>query len=385
MQKLALPLETITFSGELQQLVPESWFDDGYIPDMDQFVETISCIKSKGFRPDLIGSFITNFAYKFLPGLSGSGDERAIANLEVSPESVTTSWMKKRVFVETLVAILPPEKESIPCNFLLRLLPIANMVGVDPLYRDELEKRVSWHLDQASLDELMIPSFSHTCTTLLDVELVLRMVTRFVHMDGAARSGAALVKVARLVDWYLAEAATDSNLTLSQFVALATALPSHVRAADDALYRAVDMYLKAHPGMSKQERKSICKLVDSKKLSPEASLHVVQNERVPIRAIIQVLLSEQSKINKHIDWGGSFRGTRIPNPQPPEPLDRCLSMNKMNTQQMEIKRLKEDVLRLQSQCMAMEGQIERLLEKKKGIINWKKLVNFRKIVKSKFS
>ncbi|KAL2463089.1 Phototropic-responsive NPH3 family protein [Forsythia ovata] len=376
MQKLALPLETITFSGELQQLVPESWFDDGYILDMDHFVETISCIKSKGFRPDLIGSFITKFAYKFLPGLSGSGDERTIANLEVSPESVTTSWMKKRVFVETLVAILPPEKESIPCNFLLRLLPIANMVGVDPLYRDGLEKRVSWHLDQASLDELMIPSFSHTCTTLLDVELVLRLVTRFVHMNEAARSGAALVKVARLVDWYLAEAATDSNLTLSQFVALATALPSHVRAADDALYRAIDTYLKAHPGMSKQERKSICKLVDSKKLSPEASLHAAQNERVPIRAIIQVLLSEQSKLNKHIDLGGSFRGTRIPNPQPLEPLDACLSMNEMNAQQMEIKRLKEDVLRLQSQCMAMEGQIERLLEKKKGLINWKKLVNF---------
>ncbi|KAL2462738.1 Phototropic-responsive NPH3 family protein [Forsythia ovata] len=349
MQKLALPLETITFSGELQQLVPESWFDDGYILDMDHFVETISCIKSKGFRPDLIGSFITKFAYKFLPGLSGSGDERTIANLEVSPESVTTSWMKKRVFVETLVAILPPEKESIPCNFLLRLLPIANMVGVDPLYRDELEKRVSWHLDQASLDELMIPSFSHTCTTLLDVELVLRLVTRFVHMNEAARSGAAL------------------------FVALATALPSHVRAADDALYRAIDTYLKAHPGMSKQERKSICKLVDSKKLSPEASLHAAQNERVPVRAIIQVLLSEQSKLNKHIDWGGSFRGTRIPNPQPLEPLDGCLSMNEMNAQQMEIKRLKEDVLRLQSQCMAMEGQIERLLEKNKGLINWKKL------------
>lgn len=68
------------------------------------------------------------------------------------------------------VSVLPPEKESVPCNFLLRLLRTAIMVRVDATYRVELENRISWQLDQASLKELMIPSFSHTCGTLLDVE-----------------------------------------------------------------------------------------------------------------------------------------------------------------------------------------------------------------------
>lgn len=173
--------------------------------------------------------------------------EKGLTQFEESPESVTASWMKKRFFVETLVGVLPPEKDAIPCNFLLRLLRTANMVGVEGTYRQELEKRISWQLDQASLKELVIPSFSHTCGTLLDVELVIRLVKRFVSLDSeGAKSVASLVKVAKLVDSYLAEAAVDANLSFNDFVTLAAALPSHARATDDGLYRAIDTYLKVY-------------------------------------------------------------------------------------------------------------------------------------------
>ena len=123
--------------------------------------------------------------------------------------------------------------------------------------------------------------------------------------------------------------------------------------------------------MSKQERKGLCRLIDSRKLTPEASLHAAQNERFPVRAVIQVLLSEQSKLNRHVDWSGSLvSGTRSPGG-----LDlptRCLSKREANAQQLEIKRLKEDVYRLQSQCSAMHAQMERMVEKKKGFFKWKK-------------
>lgn len=220
----------------------ECWFDDACIVDMDYFVKTLSSIKQKGVRADLIGSIITHYASIWLPDLSASGENGVNVTTHFhSPESVTSSWMKKRFFVETLVSVLPPEKDSVPCNFLLRLLRTANMVRVEATYRNELENRISWQLEQASLKELMIPSFSHTCGTVLDVELVLRLVKRFVSSD---RDSAALVKVAKLVDCYLAEAAVDANLTLSEFLALAGALPSHARATDDGLYRAIDTYLK---------------------------------------------------------------------------------------------------------------------------------------------
>lgn len=241
--------ESINFPGKPSQFAAECWFDDACILDMDYFVKTLSGIKAKGVHPDLIGSIITHYASKWLPDLSG-GDfnvnaaEKSLTNGKESPESITASWMKKRFFVETLVGVLPPDKDSIPCDFLLRLLRTANTVNVEPTYRNELEKRISWQLDQASLKEIMIPSFSHTCGTLLDVELVIRLVKRFVSLDEAAKSGAALIKVAKLVDCYLAEAAVDSNLSMSEFVTLAGALPSHARATDDGLYRAIDTYLK---------------------------------------------------------------------------------------------------------------------------------------------
>lgn len=376
MKKASFP-EFLLFSGsKTSHLATERWFDDACILDMDYFVKTLAGIKAKGVRPDLIGSIIAHYASKWLPDLSDDhhpSTDKGLANFAESPESVTTSWMKKRFFVETLVGILPPEKDSIPCNFLLRLLRIANMVGVEPTYRAELEKMISWQLDQASLKELMIPSFStQTCGTLLDVELINRLVGRFVNLDEVAKSGAALIKVAKLVDSYLAEAAVDSNLNLSEFVALAGSLPSHSRATDDGLYRAIDTYLKAHPGVSKQERKVLFRLIDSRKLSQEASLHAAQNERLPVRAVIQVLFSEQTKLNRQMDWSGSFSGTRSPYIGLEAPA-RCLSKREMSVQQTEVRKLREDVHRLQSQCYAMQAQMERSWEKKKGFFRWKKL------------
>ncbi|KAG6782223.1 root phototropism protein 3 [Populus alba] len=376
MKKASFP-EFLLFSGsKTSHLATERWFDDACILDMDYFVKTLAGIKAKGVRPDLIGSIIAHYASKWLPDLSDDhhpSTDKGLANFAESPESVTTSWMKKRFFVETLVGILPPEKDSIPCNFLLRLLRIANMVGVEPTYRAELEKMISWQLDQASLKELMIPSFStQTCGTLLDVELINRLVGRFVNLDEVAKSGGALIKVAKLVDSYLAEAAVDSNLNLSEFVALAGSLPSHSRATDDGLYRAIDTYLKAHPGVSKQERKVLFRLIDSRKLSQEASLHAAQNERLPVRAVIQVLFSEQTKLNRQMDWSGSFSGTRSPYIGLEAPA-RCLSKREMSVQQTEVRKLREDVHRLQSQCYAMQAQMERSWEKKKGFFRWKKL------------
>ncbi|XP_057514223.1 root phototropism protein 3-like [Actinidia eriantha] len=373
MKKLASP-ET----DKPPQFEAECWFDDVCILDMDYFVKTLSGIRAKGVRPDLIGSIITQYASMWLPELSvDEAQKPQPTNFQNSPENTSTaSWTKKRFFVETLVGILPPEKDSITCNFLLRLLRVANMVGAEPAYQAELEKRISWQLDQATLKEVMIPSFSHTCGTLLDVELVIRLVERFVNLDESVRGGAALVKVAKLVDSYLAEVAVDSNLRLPEFVALAGAMPGHARSTDDGLYRAIDTYLKAHPGVSKQERKSLCKLMDSRKLSPEASLHAAQNERLPVRSVIQVLFSEQTKMNRYyLDWSGSFSGSRSPSRQGlQESTARCHSKREVSAQQVEIKRLRNDVTRLQSQCVAMQAQIERLLEKKsKGFFRWRKL------------
>ncbi|KAJ6415896.1 hypothetical protein OIU84_004643 [Salix udensis] len=257
MKKASFP-ETVLFSGsKTSHLAAEC--DDACILDMDYFVKNLAGIKAKGVRPDLIGPIIAHYASKWLPDLSGDhhpSTDNGLASFAESPESVTTLWMKKRFFVETLVGILPPEKDSIPCNFLLRLLRIANMVGVESTYRAELEKRISWQLDQASLKELMVPSFSHTCGTLLDVELIIRLVGRFVNLDEVAKSGAALVKVAKLVDSYLAEASVDSNLNFFPSLLLLLVLSQVMPAPQMMVYTVPSILILKHTRecQSKKER-----------------------------------------------------------------------------------------------------------------------------------
>ncbi|KAK9066264.1 hypothetical protein SSX86_013585 [Deinandra increscens subsp. villosa] len=352
------------------------WLDDACIVDIDHFVKTLSAIKSKGVRPDLIGSIITHYAHKWLPELSpDSPPSPAHTGHQSPPQSATASWLKKRFFIETIVSVLPPEKDAVPVTFLLRLLKTAQMVGVDSSYREEVEKRVGWQLDQASLKELMIPSFSHVRGTLFDVELMLRLVKRFVEIDlEGLRSGVGMFKVAKLVDAYLAEVAVDSELGLTEFVELAGAVPAQARATDDGLYRAIDTYLKTHVNMTKQERKMLCKLIDTQKLSIEASLHTVQNERLPVRSVIQVLFSEQAKLHSQIDWSRSFSN----NSKSPiiglDSHDWCHSSRDIMTlQQLEIKKLKENVTRLERQCHSMQVQIAKLSEKKKRFFSWRKL------------
>lgn len=45
--------------------------------------------------------------------------------------------------------------------------------------------------------------------------------------------------------------------------------------------------------MTKTERKMLCGLMDVKKLTMEASMHAAQNEKLPLRVVVQVLFFEQ--------------------------------------------------------------------------------------------
>lgn len=54
--------------------------------------------------------------------------------------------------------------------------------------------------------------------------------------------------------------------------------------------------MQEHPGISKSERKKICKLMDCRKLSVDACMHAVQNERLPLRVVVQVLFFEQVRV-----------------------------------------------------------------------------------------
>lgn len=53
------------------------------------------------------------------------------------------------------------------------------------------------------------------------------------------------------------------------------------------------LHEQEHPDLTKIEKKKICSLMDCKKLSVDACMHAVQNDRLPLRVVVQVLFFEQ--------------------------------------------------------------------------------------------
>lgn len=194
--------------------------------------------------------------------------------------------------VETLISLLPGEKHSVSCGFLIKLL---KSCGED--VRKELSKRIGEKLEEANVDDLLIRA-SDGCETVYDIDIVETLIDEFVTQtekrDEVGCSDSSKAVVAKLIDGYLSEIARiEPNLEPLKFIAIAEKVSSFPRSSHDGVYRAVDMFLKEHPGITKSEKKSICRLMDCRKLSPEACAHAVQNERLPLRVVVQILFFEQ--------------------------------------------------------------------------------------------
>ncbi|CAN0909989.1 Root phototropism protein 3, partial [Linum grandiflorum] len=351
---------------------PDWWFEDVSILRIDHFVRVVTAIKVKGMRFELIGASITHYAAKWLPGLikldgsaadhhneGGSNNGSSNSSFGSSSSNMNSNWKgglhlivagtkddpadhpsskDQRMIVESLISIIPPQKDSVSCSFLLKLLRMANMLKVAHALVTELEKRVGMQFEQATLADLLIPCYNKggggDQTTMYDVDLVQRLLEHFLvqeqtaesfspsrqsfsdkHMydrgggGGGAGNPSAKMRVARLVDSYLTEVARDRNLSLTKFQVLAEALPESARTCDDGLYRAIDSYLKAHPTLSEHERKRLCRVMDCQKLSIDACMHAAQNERLPLRVVVQVLFSEQVKISNAMAANISLKET----------------------------------------------------------------------------
>lgn len=55
------------------------------------------------------------------------------------------------------------------------------------------------------------------------------------------------------------------------------------------------MLVQEHPSLTKSEKMKICGLMDCRKLSTDACIHAVQNERLPLRVVVQVLFFQQMR------------------------------------------------------------------------------------------
>jgi len=185
--------------------------------------------------------------------------------------------------------------------------------------------------------------------------------------------------VGKLLDGYLAEVAPDGNLKPAKFQSLADALPDYARLFDDVLYRAIDIYLKAHPWVTEEERERICSIMDCQKLSLEACTHAAQNERLPLRVVVQVLFFEQLQLRNAI--AGAFLATDGNDPARPSHINPATDLAMPGPavggdgwnnalQENQVLRIDMDTMRsrvheLERECSTMRHEIEKI-DKPKG-------------------
>ncbi|XP_042389176.1 BTB/POZ domain-containing protein NPY4-like isoform X1 [Zingiber officinale] len=285
-----------------QMSVPKDWWvEDLCDLEMDLYKRVIVAINTKGkVSNDVIGEALKAYAYRRLPGFSKG-------SLMFGNDPTKT-----RTILESVIWLLPTEPGSVSCSFLFKILRAASILECSEIYRKELIKRIGQQLQEASVADILVPATMGEA--IYDVDLVVSVVEEFVMLDrdtvrNSPVSSEELVEVrspvfvpasskiavAKLIDEYLAEVAKDPNLPLSKFVELADMVSVASRPVHDGLYRAIDMYLKEHPSLTKSEKKKICGLMDCRKLSTDACIHAVQNERLPLRVVVQVLFFEQMR------------------------------------------------------------------------------------------
>lgn len=367
-------------SGKLNMGCTEWWVEDLSVLRIDFYQRVIAAMRRTGVRADSITACLMHYAQTSQVGIG----KREIWDPSRMKLDSTMAEDEQRVIVETLVSLLPTDKStSIPPSFLFGILRLANLVGVNSACRLELERRIAYLLEMVSLDDLLIPS-TQTGDCIFDVDTVHRLLVNFLQRieeeeepedslqygyesEGLGSTSHALVlKVGRLIEAYLAEIAPDPCLNLKKFTNIIEILPDYARVIDDGLYRAIDIYLKAHPALTENESKKLCKYVDCQKLSQEASNHVAQNDRLPVQMAVRVLYFEQLRLKNAFSGssGDGFLSQRISSGVPSaamSPRDNYASLRRENRElKLEVSRMRVRLSELEKeQGFMKQGMMEK--------------------------
>ncbi|XP_031285006.1 BTB/POZ domain-containing protein DOT3-like [Pistacia vera] len=359
------------------------WFDDVATLQIDHFTRIITAIKVKGEKAEVIVKCIMHYAKKSLPGmevelegLRGYGygkNELQFSILNAGKEERGVGHKEQRMIIESLVSILPPQQEAVSCKFFLQMLKMAIVYSASPALIAELEKRVGMMLEEANVNDLLIPNYKNEDQgkpynslerhTMHNTDVVQRIVEYFLmheHQQQQMQQKFGKTNVSKILDSYLAEIARDPNLSITKFQVLAESLPDNARTCHDGLYRAIDTYLKSHPSVPEHERKRLCKIMNCEKLSLDACTHAAQNDRLPLRTVVQVLFSEQVKMRTAM--------TRGENSEQDE--NQSSTSVEIKNLKVELENVKTRMTELQADYSELQQEYEKLSNKQKIITGW---------------
>ncbi|KAG5008412.1 hypothetical protein JHK85_026954 [Glycine max] len=328
-EQLVSGLSKLDCDGESRELKEDCvawWVEDLSVLSIDYFQRVICAMGRMGVRSDSIIASLMHYAQSSLKGI-GKCQFWNPSRTNSSPTSVEKD---QKIIVETLVSLMPTDKSSsIPLTFLFGMLKMAIMLGAIIPCRLELERRIALRLEMVSLDDLLIPSLQ-SGDSLFDVDTVHRLLVNFLQR--------------------VEEEETED----------------YGYESDGFCSSGHGSLLKAHPALTEQECKKLCKLIDCQKLSQEASNHAAQNDRLPLQMVVQVLYFEQLRLKNAMSGslGDGLLSQRISSGVPSaamSPRDNYASLRRENRElKLEISRMRVRLSELEKEQMFMkQGMIDK--------------------------
>lgn len=140
--------------------------------------------------------------------------------------------------------------------------------------------------------------------------------------------------------------------------------------------------MQAHPWLNDTEREHLCRLMNCQKLSLEASTHAAQNERLPLRVIVQVLFFEQLRLRTSVS-GWFYVSENLDNSQNPSGNLEFLKnggSHQINSKgrAVGVDDMKERVSELEKECLTIKQELQKILKAKRSWKIFSKTFGFRR-------
>ncbi|KAF9615711.1 hypothetical protein IFM89_026126 [Coptis chinensis] len=256
----------------------------------------------EGIRPDFIAASLFRYTKRWI-----HEDE------EGSPSTHEENY--QREIIETVEKLLSIQIGVLPCKLLFEMLRTAMLLEASTQCRYGFENRIGRQLIEATVEDLLIPFQGYACEVQYDTECVKRILKAF-YSNYTSSDQSGLIKVADLIDDFLAVVAKEFDMNKDTFMSLlklSAAASNDLHRTSDGMYHAIDVYLNKHKyNLTESEREEVCQLLDCNRMSSKACTHAAQNERLPLRVVVQTLFVGQLQLRDAITSRIGDSENRVP-------------------------------------------------------------------------
>ncbi|KAL6856194.1 hypothetical protein ACP4OV_018996 [Aristida adscensionis] len=282
------------------------WIKDLIALPFQFFRRIVQALRRQGMKEKYVSPVVLFYANKWV---LSKKTHKFWATTDEAVDGETDANRRATAIMQGVIELLPADEEAasgaIPAAFYFALLSRSLALELSDESRSRLREQVAANLQFAGVDDLPLPEqeSDRSIADSREVKAVESIVSSHVSMQ---RRG--VEAVAELWDRYLAEIAGDPKLRPERLAELIGAIPAGDRKTHDHLYETINTYLVEHRGLTGEEKAALCGHLDCRKLSHKSCIQAVQNDRMPLRLIVQALFVQQLHTHRAFtECSDSFR------------------------------------------------------------------------------